>query len=116
MILQADVSDPEQVEQAAQKLEEAFGPIDVWVNDAFCAVFSPAKEMTPADYKRVTEVSYLGFVYGTLAALKRMLPRDKGHDRASRLGPGLPGHPACSRPTAGPSTPSRASPNRCAAS
>ncbi len=78
LVLQADVADPDQVEQAAARLEETFGPIDVWVNDAMASVFSPAKEMTPADYKRVTEVTYLGFVYGTLAALKRMLPRDRG--------------------------------------
>jgi NAD(P)-dependent dehydrogenase (short-subunit alcohol dehydrogenase family) len=73
-----DVADPDQVERAAERVEQEFGPIDIWVNDAFCSVFSPAKKMTPADYKRVTEVTYLGFVYGTLAALKRMLPRDRG--------------------------------------
>src|SRR5215469_5743639 len=78
LILPTDVSDPEQVEQAAAAVEDTFGPIDVWVNDAFCSVFSPVKRMTPTDYKRVTEVTYLGFVYGTLAALKRMLPRDRG--------------------------------------
>ena len=78
MVLPTDVSHPEQVEQAADAVERAFGPIDVWVNDAMCSVFSPAKEMTPADYRRVTEVAYLGFVYGTLAALKRMLPRNRG--------------------------------------
>jgi NAD(P)-dependent dehydrogenase (short-subunit alcohol dehydrogenase family) len=78
LVVPTDVSDPEQVEQAAQIVEEHFGPIDIWTNDAFCSVFSPAKEMTPDDYKRVTEVSYLGFVYGTLAAMKRMLPRDHG--------------------------------------
>jgi NAD(P)-dependent dehydrogenase (short-subunit alcohol dehydrogenase family) len=78
LVLPTDVADPEAVERAAAAVEEHFGPIDVWVNDAFCSVFSPVKKMTPADYKRVTEVSYLGFVHGTLAALKRMLPRDKG--------------------------------------
>lgn len=78
IVLKADVSDPEQIEAAATKLEETFGPIDIWVNDAMVSVFSPAKEMTPDDYKRVTEVTYLGFVYGTLAALKRMLPRNRG--------------------------------------
>ncbi len=78
LVLPTDVADAEQVENAAARLEETFGPIDVWVNDAMTSVFSPAKEMTPADYKRVTEVTYLGFVYGTLAALKRMLPRDRG--------------------------------------
>ena len=77
-MLQTDVADPEQVEKAAAAVEAAFGPIDIWVNNAMCSVFSPVKEMTPADYKRVTEVTYLGFVYGSLAALKCMLPRDRG--------------------------------------
>lgn len=78
VILPTDVADPDAVEAAATKVEEAFGPIDVWVNDAMVSVFSPVKEMEPSDYKRVTDVLYLGFVYGTLAALKRMLPRDRG--------------------------------------
>ena len=78
LVLPTEVADPDQVEQAAARLEEEFGPIDIWINDAMGSVFSPAKEMTPAEYKRVTEVTYLGFVYGTLAALKRMLPRDRG--------------------------------------
>ena len=78
IVLPTDVSEPDQVEYAAAAVEDHFGPIDIWVNDAFCSVFSPVKEMTPSDYKRVTEVSYLGFVYGTLAALKRMLPRNRG--------------------------------------
>jgi NAD(P)-dependent dehydrogenase (short-subunit alcohol dehydrogenase family) len=78
LVLPTDVADADQVENAAERLEEVFGPIDVWVNDAMTSVFSPAREMTPAEYKRVTEVTYLGFVYGTLAALKRMLPRDRG--------------------------------------
>lgn len=78
LVLPTDVSDPDQVERAAAATEEHFGPIDCWVNDAMISVFSPVKEMTPADYKRVTEVTYLGFVHGTLAALKRMLPRDRG--------------------------------------
>jgi len=73
-----DVADPDQVEAAATQVEEHFGPIDVWVNDAMESVFSPFKEIKPEVYKRVTEVAYLGFVYGTMAALHRMLPRDKG--------------------------------------
>src|SRR5262249_61031310 len=76
LVLPTDVADPDQIERAAGAVENEFGPIDVWVNDAMCSVFSPAREMTPADYRRVTEVTYLGFVYGTLAALKRMLPPD----------------------------------------
>jgi len=76
--VQADVADPDALEVAAAAVEEAFGPIDVWVNNAMTSVFSPVKEMTAAEYKRVTEVTYLGVVYGTLAALRRMLPRDAG--------------------------------------
>lgn len=78
LAIHTDVADPEQVEAAARQVEETFGPIDVWVNDAMASVFSPFKEMEPAEFKRVTEVAYLGFVYGTMAALKRMLPRDRG--------------------------------------
>ncbi len=73
-----DVAHAGQVEAAATKVEETFGPIDVWVNDAMVSVFSPVKEMQPEEYERVTEVTYLGCVYGTLAALHRMLPRDRG--------------------------------------
>jgi NAD(P)-dependent dehydrogenase (short-subunit alcohol dehydrogenase family) len=73
-----DVADPAQVEAAARAVEEAFGPIDVWVNNAMASVFSPVKQMTPEEYRRVTEVTYLGQVHGTLAALRRMLPRDRG--------------------------------------
>ncbi len=78
IIIQGDVADPETTERAAEETEKAFGPIDIWINDAMVSVFSPVKEMKPEEYKRVTEVTYLGFVYGTLAALKRMLPRDRG--------------------------------------
>ena len=66
------------MEKAAASVEQEFGPIDIWVNNAMASVFSPVKEMQPEEYKRVTEVTYLGVVYGTLAALKRMLPRDHG--------------------------------------
>lgn len=78
LVLPADVGDPEAVEAAAAKVEAQLGPIDVWVNNAMTTVFSPVREMTPDDFTRVTDVTYLGFVYGTLAALKRMLPRDRG--------------------------------------
>ncbi|HEY2413666.1 MAG TPA: SDR family oxidoreductase [Pirellulaceae bacterium] len=78
IICQADVSDAQKVEDAAEAVEQHFGPIDVWINNAMCSVFSPVKQMTAADYHRVTEVTYLGVVHGTLAALKRMLPRDRG--------------------------------------
>jgi NAD(P)-dependent dehydrogenase (short-subunit alcohol dehydrogenase family) len=78
LVLPTDVADADAVEAAAAKVETKFGPIDVWVNNAMCSVFSPVKKMKPEEYKRVTEVTYLGFVYGSLAALKRMLPRDRG--------------------------------------
>lgn len=73
-----DVADHEQVEAAAARVEEEFGPIDIWVNDAMTTVFAPFKEISAQDYKRATEVTYLGTVYGTMAALKRMLPRNRG--------------------------------------
>jgi NAD(P)-dependent dehydrogenase (short-subunit alcohol dehydrogenase family) len=72
------VADAAQVEAVAAAVEAQLGPIDIWINNAMVAVFSPIKEMTPEEFRRVTEVTYLGYVYGTLAALKRMLPRDRG--------------------------------------
>src|SRR5205085_1699904 len=78
VVVQADVADAEQVEHAAAAIEDQLGPIDIWINNAMVSVFSPVKEMTAAEFKRVTEVTYLGVVYGTLAALRRMLPRDRG--------------------------------------
>lgn len=78
LVLPTDVAYADQVESAAEKLEQEFGPITIWVNDAMTSVFSPVKEMTGEEFLRVTEVTYLGTVYGTLAALKRMLPRDSG--------------------------------------
>ena len=78
LCLPTDVSDSTAVEAAAGAAEKEFGPIDIWINNAMVSVFSPVKEMKPEEYKRVTDVTYLGVVNGTLAALKRMLPRDKG--------------------------------------
>ncbi|MGE5205307.1 MAG: SDR family oxidoreductase [Chlamydiota bacterium] len=78
LVLPTDVADPGQVEHAAAKVEAKLGPIDIWVNDAMTSVFSPVKQMTAEEFKRVTEVTYLGYVYGTLSALKRMLPRHRG--------------------------------------
>ena len=78
LVLPVDVADAKAVEAAAEQVEKELGPIDIWINDAMTSVFSPVKEMTAEEYKRVTEVCYLGFVYGTLSALKRMLPRDRG--------------------------------------
>lgn len=73
-----DVSDDQVVEAAAASFEERLGPIDVWVNNAMVSVFSPIKEMEAAEFRRVTEVNYLGYVHGTLAALRRMLPSNRG--------------------------------------
>ncbi len=73
-----DVADPEAVEAAAARAEEVLGPIDIWVNVAFTSVFSPLDKITPEEFRRVTEVSYLGYVYATMAALRRMKPRDHG--------------------------------------
>jgi short-subunit dehydrogenase len=73
-----DVSDADAIEAAATRIEERFGPIDVWINNAMVSVFSPVSQMRADEYRRVTEVNYLGYVNGTLAALRRMLPRDRG--------------------------------------
>src|SRR5262249_33007794 len=78
LLFPADVACAEDVERAATAVEDRFGQIDIWINDAMVSVFSPVKEMTADEFKRVTEVTYLGVVYGTLAALKRMLRRDAG--------------------------------------
>jgi short-subunit dehydrogenase len=78
LVVQADVADPAQVEAAAARIENALGPIDVWINNAMTSVFAPVKDLEPDEARRVTEVTYLGVVYGTLAALKRMLPRNRG--------------------------------------
>jgi short-subunit dehydrogenase len=78
LIIPTDVSDADAIEVAAQRVEEGLGPIDVWVNNAMTSVFSPVKEMTPDEFRRVTEVTYFGTVYGTLSALRRMLPRNRG--------------------------------------
>jgi len=76
--LPTDVADANAVEKAATVIEEQFGPIDIWINNAMTSVFSPVKEMEAEEYRRVTDVTYLGVVHGTLSALKRMLPRDRG--------------------------------------
>ncbi len=78
LALPVDVADAAAVERAAQQVEDKLGPIDIWVNNAMASVFSPIQEMTAEEFKRVTEVTYLGYVYGTLAALKRMQRRDRG--------------------------------------
>jgi NAD(P)-dependent dehydrogenase (short-subunit alcohol dehydrogenase family) len=78
LVLPLDVADAESVEAAATTVEEHWGPIDVWVNCAMATVFAPVIDMTAAEYRRVTEVTYLGYVHGTLAALRRMHPRNHG--------------------------------------
>jgi NAD(P)-dependent dehydrogenase (short-subunit alcohol dehydrogenase family) len=78
LAISADVADFEQVTAAARKTEEHFGPIDVWVNVAFTSVFAPFSDITAEEFRRVTEVSYLGFVHGTMAALALMRPRGRG--------------------------------------
>jgi NAD(P)-dependent dehydrogenase (short-subunit alcohol dehydrogenase family) len=74
----ADVADADAVFAAAKAIEQRLGPIDIWVNDAMETVFSPFADMTAAEFRRVTEVTYLGFVHGTMAALKSMRPRRRG--------------------------------------
>jgi NAD(P)-dependent dehydrogenase (short-subunit alcohol dehydrogenase family) len=73
-----DVADADGIDAAARRAEKELGPIDVWVNDAFSSVFAPFAEVSTEEFRRTTEVTYLGYVYGTKAALKRMLPRDRG--------------------------------------
>jgi NAD(P)-dependent dehydrogenase (short-subunit alcohol dehydrogenase family) len=74
----ADVSDAGAVFAAAERLEQRLGKVDIWINDAMVTVFSPVSEITPEEFRRVTEVTYLGFVHGTMAALKSMRPRRQG--------------------------------------
>jgi NAD(P)-dependent dehydrogenase (short-subunit alcohol dehydrogenase family) len=78
LVLPLDVADAAAIESAAEQTEAELGPIDVWANVAMASVFSPFVEMTPEEFKRVTEVTYLGYVYGTMAALKRMNKRNRG--------------------------------------
>lgn len=74
----ADVADAAQIENAAEELERVLGNVDIWVNNAMATVFSPFLEISPEEYKRATEVTYLGTVYGTMAALRRMYARNHG--------------------------------------
>lgn len=78
LAIPTDVAHSDEVEAAADAIEKQFGPIDVWVNNAMTTIFSPLKDITPDEFKRATDVTYLGTVYGTMAALKRMYPRDRG--------------------------------------
>jgi len=76
--LPLDVADAPAVDAAAELVVEQWGAIDIWVNDAMVSVFSPVREMTADEFRRVTEVNYLGYVYGTMAALRHMRPRNRG--------------------------------------
>jgi NADP-dependent 3-hydroxy acid dehydrogenase YdfG len=78
LALPTDVADPDAVDEAANAVEREYGPLDVWVNNAMVSVFSPVAEIEADEIRRVTETTYLGTVHGTLAALRRMLPRDRG--------------------------------------
>jgi short-subunit dehydrogenase len=78
LVVPTDVADAEQVEAAASAIEERFGPIDVWVNDAMATVFARVADTEPDEFRRATEVTYLGTVHGTMAALRRMRERDRG--------------------------------------
>lgn len=78
LVIPVDVSDAEQVEQAAARVEQELGPIDIWINAAMATVFAPVSDIRADEFRRATEVTYLGAVYGTLAALKRMRPRQRG--------------------------------------
>ncbi len=78
LMLPTDVADAQQVEDAAERAEQELGPIDIWVNDAMTTIFAPFLQIKPDEFKRATEVTYLGQVYGTMAALKRMHARNSG--------------------------------------
>ena len=78
LVIPLDVADADAVDAAAENIENRFGPIDVWVNNAMATVFAPVRATTPEELRRATEVTYLGSVWGTMAALRRMAPRDRG--------------------------------------
>ncbi len=76
--LPIDIADADQVEHAAERIEAELGPIDIWVNNAMATIFAPLVQVTPDEFRRATEVTYLGTVWGTMAALRRMRPRARG--------------------------------------
>jgi NAD(P)-dependent dehydrogenase (short-subunit alcohol dehydrogenase family) len=78
IVLPVDVADAHAIEDAAERVERDLGPIDVWVNNAMTTIFAPVRDITAAEFRRATEVTYLGCVYGTMAALKHMRRRDQG--------------------------------------
>jgi NAD(P)-dependent dehydrogenase (short-subunit alcohol dehydrogenase family) len=79
LVMPLDVADQPAVEAAAERVEGEFGPIDVWINNAMVSEYSPVWDMTPEEFRHIIEVTLLGQVYGTMAALKRMRARDRGH-------------------------------------
>lgn len=78
LALPADVADFDALERASERVTDELGPIDIWINCAMATILAPFKEITPEEFRRVTEVTYLGFVHGTMIALKHMLERDRG--------------------------------------
>src|SRR6266511_3760939 len=78
LVVPADVADAEAIERAAERIETQLGPIDAWINVAMTTVFAELVDITPEEFRRVTEVTYLGYVFGTRVALERMLPRNRG--------------------------------------
>ena len=78
LAIAADVADADAIDQAADRIEAELGPIEIWVNAAMATVFGPVNKISAAEFKRVTEVTYLGFVHGTLAALRHMESRNRG--------------------------------------
>ena len=78
LALEVDVADEAAVEEAAATVENELGPIDIWINNAMATVYAPVWQLEPAEFRRANEVTYLGSVWGTMAALRRMLPRDRG--------------------------------------
>lgn len=78
LAISADMADHAQVEAAAEQVERTLGPIDIWVNNAMATIFAPVRDIAPEDFRRVTDVTYHGFVWGTMAALKRMRQRNCG--------------------------------------
>jgi len=94
IVLPLDVADADAVEAAAEQVEQTFGPIDIWINNAMLSVFSPIMEMTPAEFKRVTEVTYLGYVYGNARGAEADEGTRPRIDRAGRLGARVSRHSA----------------------
>ena len=92
LVIPVDVSRFADMDAAASQVEAELGPIGVSVNNAMTTVLAPSWDMRPADFQRAVEVTFLGQVWGTFAALARMRPSRPGHDRQCRLGPGLCGH------------------------